>query len=139
MEDTKDFLELLDFFQNKQAGVPGDPDYDAAFCARLVSVASAEEGSIWRLDNEGHLHLVCSTDIPEDKMAGFTLRMGEGITGAAALSREAIAVSDAWGHPHHDRRMDERMDFRTRSMVSAPILLGGMLYGVVQSVYHPRD
>jgi Nif-specific regulatory protein len=136
MEDKKDFSELLAFFQNKQAGVPGDPDYDAAFCERLVSVASAKEGSIWRLDTEGRLHLVCSTDIPDDAMAALTLRQGEGITGAAALSRETIAVPDAWSNPHHDRRMDERMDFRTRSMLSAPIIFGDMLYGVVNVLNH---
>ena len=115
MEDKSGFSEILEFFQGKQVGVPGDPEYNAAFCHRLVTVASAEEGSIWRLDNEGQLHLVCSTDITQDQCFDFTLREGEGITGAAALSREAIAVSDAWIHPHHDRRADERFDFRTRS------------------------
>jgi transcriptional regulator with GAF, ATPase, and Fis domain len=136
MEDKSCFSEILEFFQGKQVGVPGDPDYNAAFCHRLVTVASAEEGSIWRLDNKGQLHLVCSTDITQDQCFEFTLREGEGITGAAALSREAIAVSDAWVHPHHDRRADERLDFRTRSMVSAPILFGNVLYGVVNILNH---
>ena len=67
----------------------------------------------------------------QEQRPEFTLREGEGITGAAALAREAIAVSDTWGHPHHDRRADERLDFRTRSMVSAPILYGDILYGVI--------
>lgn len=117
MEEKSDFLELLEFFQGKQMGIPGDPDYNAAFSQRLVQVASAEEGSIWRLDDEGQLHLVCSTDIAQDQCQEFILREGEGITGAAALSRKAIAVSDAWDHPGHDRRADELLDFRTRSMV----------------------
>ena len=136
MEDKRGFSEILEFFQGKQVGVPGDPDYNAAFCHRLVTDASAEEGSIWRLDNEGQLHLVCSTDITQDQCFEFTLREGEGIAGAAALSREAIAVSDAWIHPHHDRRADERFDFRTRSMVSAPILFEDVLYGVVNILNH---
>jgi Nif-specific regulatory protein len=131
MEDKSGFSGLLEFFQGKQAGIPGDPDYNAAFCHCLVKAASAEEGSIWRLDDKRHLHLVCSTDITQCRGPEFILREGEGIAGAAALSREAIAVSDAWLHPHHDRRSDERLDFRTRSMVSAPILFGDILYGVV--------
>jgi len=136
MEKKGGFSEMLEFFQGKQVGIPGDPDYNDAFCHRLVTVASAEEGSIWRLDDEGQLHLVCSTDITQDQCVEFTLREGEGITGAAALSREAIAVADAWVHPHHDRRADERLDFRTRSMVSAPILFGDILYGVVNMLNH---
>ncbi len=136
MEVKSGFLEMLEFFQDKQEGVPGDPDYNAAFCHRLVTVASAEEGSIWRLDHEGQLHLVCSTDITQDQCFEFTLREGEGITGAAALFRTTIAVSDAWVHPHHDRRVDERLDFRTRSMVSAPILFGDILYGVLNILNH---
>ena len=136
MEKKGGFSEMLEFFQGKQAGIPGDPDYNDAFCRRLVTVASAEEGSVWRLDDEGQLHLVCSTDITQDQCVEFTLREGEGITGAAALSREAIAVADAWVHPHHDRRADERLDFRTRSMVSAPILFGDILYGVVNILNH---
>jgi Nif-specific regulatory protein len=131
MEVKSDFAEILEFFQGKQMGVPGDPDYNAAFCHCLVKAASAGEGSIWRLDDNRNLHLVCSTDITQEQRPEFTLREGEGITGAAALAREAIAVSDAWIHPNHDRRADERLDFRTRSMVSAPILFRNILYGVV--------
>ena len=136
MEEKSGFSEMLEFFQSKQVGIPGYPDYNAAFCHRLVTVAYAEEGSIWRLDDEGQLHLICSTDITQDQCPEFILREGEGITGAAALSREAIAVSDAWAHPHHHRRADERLDFRTRSMVSAPILFGDILYGVVNILNH---
>ncbi|UCF82419.1 MAG: hypothetical protein JSV50_14620, partial [Desulfobacteraceae bacterium] len=80
MEEKSGFSKILEFFQSKQGGVPGEPDYNAAFCHRLVTAASAEEGSIWRLDNEGQLHLVCSTDITQDQCSEFTLREGEGIT-----------------------------------------------------------
>ena len=112
MEEKGAFSEMLEFFQGKQMGVPGNPDYNAAFCHCLVKAASAEEGSIWRLDDKRHLHLVFSTDITQEQRPEFTLREGEGITGAAALAREAIAVSDAWAHPYHHRHADERLDFR---------------------------
>ena len=49
MEEKSAFSEILEFFQGRQMGVPGDPDYNAAFCHCLVKAASAEEGSIWRL------------------------------------------------------------------------------------------
>jgi transcriptional regulator with GAF, ATPase, and Fis domain len=131
MKEKSAFTEMIEFFQGKQTSLPGDPDYNAAICHRLVKAASAEEGSIWRLDANRHLRLVYSTDITQEQCAEFMLREGEGITGAAALARETIAVNDAWIHPCHDRRADERLDFRTRSMISAPVLFGDSLYGVI--------
>jgi transcriptional regulator with GAF, ATPase, and Fis domain len=131
MEMKIGFGDILNFFQSKQTGVPGDPDYNAAFCHCLVTATHAGEGSIWQLDDYGQLHLVYSTDIVHDQRSQFILREGEGITGAVALIREAISVSDAWGHPYHDRHIDEHLNFRTRSMVSAPILFEDILYGVI--------
>jgi len=131
MQENTGFSEMLNFFQVKQMGVPGDPDYNAAFCHCLVRIAKAGEGSIWRVDDKRNLHLVYSTDISQEQCSEFTLREGEGIAGAAVLARETIAVNDAWIHPCHDKRADERLDFRTRSMISAPILFGDILYGVV--------
>ena len=136
MEEKSAFAEIIEFFQGKQTSIPGDPDFNAAVCHRLVNAASAEEGSIWRLDGNRHLHLIYSTDITQEQCTEFVLREGEGITGAAALARETIAVNDAWIHPCHDRRADERLDFRTRSMISAPILFGDILYGVINILNH---
>lgn len=131
MKKNNDFLKLLEFFQSKAVGTPGDFEYDNALCRCLVQAADAEEGSIWRLDNERQLHLVYSTDISRKQRSEFVLREGEGIAGAAALARQTIVAADAWAHPYHDRRVDKRLDFRTRSMVSAPILFKGILYGVI--------
>ena len=136
MEENSAFAEMIEFFQGRQSGIPGDPEFNAAVCHRLVKAASAEEGSIWRLDENRHLRLIYSTDITQAQCTEFVLREGEGITGAAALARETIAVNDAWIHPCHDRRADERLDFRTRAMISAPILFGDILYGVINILNH---
>jgi len=136
MENKNDFAKVLAFFQTQQTGAPGDPDYNAAFCHTLAEATSAEEVSIWQLDNEGQLHMVLGTNVDPEEIAGVILRAGEGITGAAVLSQQTISVSDAWVHPQHDQRIDKRIDFRTVSMISTPIICGSALYGAVNILNH---
>ena len=136
MENKNDFAKVLAFFQTQQTGIPGDSDYNAAFCHTLSGAASAEEASIWQLDNEDRLHMVLGTNVAPEEISDVIFRAGEGITGAAVLSRQTIAVPDAWVHPQHDRRVDERIDFRTVAMISAPIIYGNALYGAVNILNH---
>ena len=79
-------------FSGEPIGYPGSLEYDAAFCQHLARSASADAASIWRVDRSDRLHLVYSTDIPQDRVKDITLRLGEGISGAAALSRQPVLV-----------------------------------------------
>ena len=136
MENKNSFAKILTFFQTRQNAVPGDSHYNAAFCQVLSDAASANEASIWQLDNENRLHMVFGTNVASKELKDVILRVGEGITGAAVLSRQTIAVSDAWVHPQHDRRIDKRIDFRTVAMISTPIIFGDTLYGAVNILNH---
>ena len=68
MKATISFLEAVRFFHRPAAGIPGTPEYNAAFCRILAESASADAASIWQVDTENRLHLVSSTDIPMDKV-----------------------------------------------------------------------
>ncbi len=126
-----DFKSILNFFQNKQNWTPGDYDYNEAFCSCLAKAASAGEASIWRLDSDGWLHMVYGTNLHQEELSDIVLREGEGISGAAALSRQTIAVTDALAHPQHDLRMDKLLGYPTRAMISSPIVFRDFVYGVV--------
>lgn len=139
MNPTISFLETIRFFQRPPTGIPGSPEYNAAFCRILAESASADAASIWQVDTENQLHLVSSTDIPQDKVMDITLREGEGIGGAAALSRQPILVVNAQKQKLHDSRIDERFSLRTYAMVSAPILFEDHLFGVVNILNHHSD
>jgi transcriptional regulator with GAF, ATPase, and Fis domain len=136
---TISFLEAVRFFYRPPIGIPGSPEYNAAFCRVLAESASADAASIWQVDKQNHLHLVSSTDIPLDKAKDITLRGGEGIGGAAALSRQPIWVANAQRQNVHDSRMDERFGLRTYAMVSAPILFEDLLFGVLNILNHRSD
>jgi signal transduction protein with GAF and PtsI domain len=139
MKATISFLEAVRFFQRPLAGIPGTPEYDAAFCRLLAESASADAASIWQADTENRLHLVSSTDIPLNKVKDITLRQGEGIAGAAALSREPVFVVNAQKQTFHDSRVDERFGLRTYAMISAPVLFEDHLFGVLNILSHHSD
>ncbi|HMK66338.1 MAG TPA: sigma-54-dependent Fis family transcriptional regulator, partial [Thermodesulfobacteriota bacterium] len=133
------FLEALNFFQRKPSGHPNGLEYAAAFCQHLTRSTSADAASIWQVDREDQLRLVYGTDIPQDRVRDIVLRLGEGISGAAALSRQPVWVNNAQNHSLHDSRVDTRFGNRTHAMVSAPILYEDRLFGVVNILNYRSD
>lgn len=136
MKEKGPFWEAVRFFQRLPTAIPGSLEYNAVFCHLLVSAASADAASIWQLDAESRLHLISSTDIPHDEAIQITLRHGEGIAGAAVLSRQTVSVVNAQKEKLHDSRVDERFGLRTYAMVSAPIIFEEHLFGVVNILSH---
>jgi len=140
-----DLTNVLNFFQNKQVSTPGDDEYNAEFCHCLTGAASAEDASIWQLDSAGRLHMIYGTNISQDTLPDIVLRGGEGISGAAALARQTIAVADALIHPQHNHRVDKLLGYPTHAMISAPIVFRDFVYGVVNilnpdsgTAFHPE-
>ncbi len=127
----KDFGKILTFFQNRLESKPGDYDYDAAFCRVLTEAAVAKDASVWKLDSDRSLHMVYGTDIPHEELSSIRLLEGEGISGAAVLSRQPVLVSDVLSHPRHNHHVDAQLGRATRAMISAPIIFRDIVYGVI--------
>ena len=136
MEDKTTFDPVLRFFTTRQLMKPGSEAFNRAFCRVLISAARAEAASIWQYDGRERLFLICATNMDKDQREGISLLSGEGITGAVALTRETMSVEEAWVHPQHLRKVDEQIHFRTRSMVSAPIVFNGFFFGVLNVLNH---
>ena len=139
MKEREPFLEVVRFFQRQPAAIPGSLEYNVAFCHLLVNAASADAASIWQLDEESRLHLISSTDIRLDEVIKITLRQGEGIAGAAVLSRQTVSVINAQKEKFHNSRVDEHFGLRTYAMISAPIIFEESLFGVVNILSHHSD
>ncbi len=131
MEEYIPFLQMVQFFHRQPISRPGSSEYNSAFCNLLSTASSADAASIWQIDSENQLQLIFSTDIPKDRIMDITLGEGEGIGGAAALSRKTIFVVNAQKQSLHDSRVDERFGIRTYAMVSSPILFEDQLFGVM--------
>jgi transcriptional regulator with GAF, ATPase, and Fis domain len=70
---------------------------------------------------------------------GISIRQGEGIGGAAVLTREPVFVTNAQKQNSHDPRVDERFGLRTYAMISAPIVFEDHLFGVINVLNHHSD
>lgn len=130
------FTKLISFFENKHSETPGDRDYNANFLRHLIAASGAQEASIWQQHLDGRLFLIYGTNISNDRLNNFYLCEGEGISGAVALSRKAIAVEKAWQIPSHSNTLDNEINFKTSSMISAPVLYNDVLFGVINIINH---
>ena len=67
--------------------------------------------------------------------ATIEMRAGSGVAGDVARSLQLTNIPDAYSDPRFNPESDRRTGYRTRSMLSAPILdAAGRLLGVIQSV-----
>jgi transcriptional regulator with GAF, ATPase, and Fis domain len=139
MKEKAPFLEVVRFFQRPPAAIPGSPEYNAAFCQILLTATSADAASLWQVDTENQLHLISSTDIPQNQVTDISIRQGEGIGGAAVLSRQAVFVANAQKQTFHDPRVDERFGLRTYAMISAPVVFEDHLFGVINILNHRSE
>lgn len=136
MKSKENFSDLISFFNQTGSGIPGDQDYDSELCRILTNASLSEAASIWRLTPEARLCLSYATNVAMDDIGTFFLEVGEGISGAVALSQKTISVHQTVADARHSERLDNIIGFHTTSMISAPIMSEGHLYGAINIVNH---
>jgi hypothetical protein len=109
----------------------GDPRQVADEIVRLVADdMQAGRCSLQLRAVEGDsLFLAASRGIPDAVATGSRLRIGDGIAGRVAATREPLLARDFDEAKAHPLRQDER--FTTGSFISFPITLGEELLGVI--------
>ena len=110
------FLEAIRFFK-AAATQSRQPRIQRRVLPHVGKTASADAASVWQTDAFNRLHLVSSTDLSLDQATDITLLVGEGISGAAALSRQPVSVVNAQRLPFHDSRIDMRFGLQTYAMI----------------------
>jgi adenylate cyclase len=58
--------------------------------------------------------------------------LGSGIAGTVAASGKGLLIADAYADPRFDRGFDERTKFRTRGLITVPMISKGEVLGVIQ-------
>ncbi|MDQ1335324.1 MAG: Response regulator, partial [Thermodesulfobacteriota bacterium] len=109
-------------------------DFDRLFpliVSKVTEVMRAERTSLYIIDwDRGEVW----TKVAE-KVNEIRLPLGRGISGRVAETGEAINVLDAWDLPYFDRSFDLKNNFRTRSVLCAPITNhSGDRIGVIQVI-----
>jgi len=96
-------------------------------------VMTAEASSLLVLDHDtGKLHFVVARGAAEHALKSTTVDLGQGIAGWVAQTGEPLLIADAYEDPRFDSSYDQRTGFRTRSILTVPIVIKGQIAGVVQ-------
>jgi len=100
------------------------------------SVAGAEASSLLLFDpakDELYFHVALGDSGNQERLKqAVRLKLGEGIAGAAAATRQSILVNDAHNDPRRFRAADELAAFHTRNLIAVPLLDRDQLVGVVE-------
>jgi signal transduction protein with GAF and PtsI domain len=98
---------------------------------RTASVMNMDSCSIYLLDQDGErLVLAATTGLATESVGQASLRLGEGLTGWAAQTGEAVAVADA-GHDPRFKYLPETKETRFQSLLAVPLVNQGRVIGAM--------
>ncbi len=100
---------------------------------RLLDVTGAELAI--HDENNHELVIAASHEMGADAV-GKVMRFGEGAMGRVAETREPLVIAD---YPAWEGRLEKYVDGRVRTVMSAPLLIGERLVGVIAVVHSSED
>jgi serine phosphatase RsbU (regulator of sigma subunit) len=106
-----------------------------AIFEKVVRTIGAEGGSIWLLDKSGGT-LTC--EVAEggggEKLRDTKLKLGEGVAGWVTANKQPTIIADVAQDDRHARHVDQKIEFKTRSLMSAPLIIKGESLGAINVV-----
>jgi signal transduction protein with GAF and PtsI domain len=105
---------------------------DRILLAAMESIG-AEDGSLLLIDPDtNELVFVVVHGAVRERLSGHRIPVGEGIAGYVAQSRLPIIVANAQLDQRFSPRVDLAFNFKTRSVLAAPIMHDNDIKGVIQ-------
>jgi PAS domain S-box-containing protein len=96
-------------------------------------VMQAEASSVFLIDSErNELYFEMATGPKQEEVKKIRLKMGEGIAGWVAYTGESLLVPDVSKDHRFAKRVDEKTQFITRSVICVPLKAHNQVLGVVQ-------
>ncbi|MBN1621254.1 MAG: GAF domain-containing protein [Endomicrobiales bacterium] len=100
-----------------------------------TDVVEAETSSILLYDKDkDELVFNLALTEKESELKEVRLKLSEGIAGLVARERKPRIVNDIKEEPRWTQRTDDKIDFKTKSLLAVPLVYKGNLLGVVESV-----
>ena len=103
--------------------------------AEVNAALQAEAQSLWLAD---HLHhrVTCrfATGPGAAQVQGLSLPLGEGIVGATITRQQSLLITDAQLDDRHSRLADRVTGRVTHSLLSVPLVRGGVAIGAMQAI-----
>jgi signal transduction histidine kinase len=101
--------------------------------AKVGEMFQVEAGALLMLDEEmDELEFVTSWLGDREPLRGIRLKLGQGVVGQAALTREPVLVNDAYNDERFYSQVDSATGFVTRSILCAPLLVQDRCIGVIE-------
>src|SRR4030043_110924 len=75
----------------------------------------------------------------EEDIKKMTLNLGEGIAGWVAQNGKPLIINDPARDSRFFKGVDERINFRTRNLICAPVKVKGKVIGVLEAVNKQRE
>lgn len=106
-----------------------------AIVRSAAHVLKAEASSLLLLDSRRRkLVFRAVYGIRADQLLGQEFDADRGIAGLVASTGRPELIADVATHPRHFGGFDEQSDFKTRTMIAAPLRLDGQTIGVVEVI-----
>lgn len=99
---------------------------------QLNQYFKVDAGSILLSDEFGNLRFVMTIEGGEEKLAGVTVPMGQGVVGHVAQTGHWEIVPDAQNDPRFYRKVSESIGYETRSILCVPMFAKGRVIGVIE-------
>ena len=105
-----------------------------------ISAVNARDGSILLPDRRTRelVFFMVRGDEAHSRLVGRRLPPGEGIAGWVAANRRAVIVNNVGADERFYPGVDQELDYRTQSVLAAPLIGGDRLLAVVELV-NKRD
>jgi sigma-B regulation protein RsbU (phosphoserine phosphatase) len=105
----------------------------------ILNVIQAEAGSIFLFDDYQTDALVCRICQGPKDITGLRIPIEKGIVGHVARTGEIDVTENVKTRDIHDRDIDKKTGFMTRSMVSVPLAYKDHILGVIQVINKKDD
>lgn len=99
----------------------------------ILNIIQAEAGSIFLLENGSDL-LICRICQGPKNITGVRVPVGTGIVGHVAKTRQIDVTTDVKQDRRHYGQIDEQSGFKTKSMISLPLISKDEVLGVIQVI-----
>jgi HD-GYP domain-containing protein (c-di-GMP phosphodiesterase class II) len=107
---------------------------------QMVTFIKAEAGTLWTVDEENE-EIFAGAAIGPSKnfILNVRLQKGEGIVGKVMDSREPDFIEDVTTDPSWAKRVDDQSGFKTRTMMTIPLVAKGNAIGAIQLLNKQGD
>lgn len=125
---------ILELAETLNRNLPSE-EILAFIAQKAAEVTGAEKASLYEYDPEKEVLKVIATHRMTPAMKGFSIKLGESVTGRAASWRKPIAIPDVLHDTEHEVRLDVVLREGVLAFLTLPLFRDEDLVGAL-SVYH---